>query len=657
MAWVQCYSRRALTRENRAAMDDLDRNLERQMRSQERQLVAVRLALAALAAVLLLAFRDFVPPTGAYLVLLGAVVVYSLLVAWLVDRFPAREVGIVATALDMVAVTVAVYVQPGAIDAYLFYGLVVLGAAVRFGLGASVWSSIVCSFLYGTVVVLGTEPGDAARSLLLIRVAYLVGIGVAAGIFARVVLGRAMEVANLNVRLDEEERARSRAREEALLSQLAHDFGASLERASTVATIVHSTGDLLGDLAALWLVAADGETLELAEVVGRDEETSARVRRYAAERPPRMGEGVIGRAAATATTVLVGPDPLPLPGDGDPDGIGLLGLHTLLAVPIVGRGRVRGVLEVASAGGAPLGDGERRLAEAIAQRAGPAMENAALWADLQEQVRREQEAQRVKDDFLSIVSHELRTPLTSITGYAQLLERRLRDRAEGERELDQVRIIREQSGRMRRLVEDLLDVSRIDRRGGVSVETEPMDLAAELQAVAARTRRTGHGRTVEVSVPDGLTIEADRDRIGQVLTNLADNAAKYSPPDEPVSITARRDGNEVEIRVADRGVGIPEELRDRVFDLFVQADGDVTRRRYGGLGLGLYISRGIVEAHGGSIRAEENRAAGDEAGGDEAGGARGTVIVVRLPVKAVATPRPPEPAPGEPPAFVVRRSR
>ncbi len=625
-------------------MDDLDRNIERQMRSQERQLVAVRLAVAALAAVAVGAFRDFLADAPAFLVLLGVVAAYSLLLLWLIERFPAREVGIMATALDMVAVTVAVYVEPGAIDAYLFYGLVVLGAAVRFGLGASVWSSVVCAFLYGTVVLLGTDPADAARNLLPVRILYLVGIGLAAGLFARVVLGRAMEVAGLSVRLEEEEVARNRAREEAVLSQLAHDFGGSLDQVSTVRTIVRSTGDLVGDIAELWLVSGDGETLQLADVAGRDDALCEAARHHAVERTPRMGEGVVGRAAATATTVLVGPDPPPVPDAGDPDGISALGLQSLLAVPVVGRGQVRAVLVAGSVGNAPVAEGERRLAEAIAQRAGPALENAALWADLQEQVLREQEARRVKDDFLSIVSHELRTPLTSITGYAQLLERRLRDHAEDARELDQVRTIREQTGRMRRLVEDLLDVSRIDRRGGVSVETEQFDLSEELEAVAARTRRAFNDRVVEVTAPDGLMVEADRDRIGQVLTNLADNAAKYSPLDQPIAISARRDGDEVEVRVADRGVGIPDDLRERVFDLFVQADGDVTKRRFGGLGLGLYISRGIVEAHGGRIHAEDNVAAG-----------RGTVVVMRLPVKARTALPPALPKPGEPPPFVVRR--
>jgi len=626
-------------------MDELNRHLERQMRSQERQLVAVRLTIAALAAVALVAFRQSLPSTPVLLVLIGVVVIYTLALWWLSGRFPAREVGIVATAFDMVAVTVAVYIEPGAIDAYLFYGIVVLSAAMRFGLGASIWSALVCAGLYAVVVLLGADAAQATRSLLAVRLVYLVGIGLAAGLYARVVLGRAAEVARLQTRLDREEREQCRAREEALLSQLAHDFSANLDRDATVSTIVRSTGGLIGDLVELWLVDADGERLELADVIGRRETIADQAREHAAQRRPRMGEGVIGRAAATATTVRAGPNPPPIADAGDPDGVATLGLRAMLATPIVGRGRVRGVLVVASTGGAPLGDGERRLAEAIAERAGPALENAALWADLQEQVAREHEAQRVKDDFLSIVSHELRTPLTSITGYAQLLERRLRDHREESKELDQLRVIRDQSGRMRRLVEDLLDVSRIDRRGGVSIEPVRFDLVEELRAVVARAARARPERTFQLEAPDVLTVEADRDRVGQVLSNLADNAAKYSPEGGPIRIMAFRDGNEIEIRVSDEGVGIPDDLRERVFDLFVQADGDASRRRFGGLGLGLYITRAIVDAHGGRVWAEPNRESG-----------RGTVVHVRLPLVALHKPAASEPsAPGEPPPFVLRR--
>jgi signal transduction histidine kinase len=179
----------------------------------------------------------------------------------------------------------------------------------------------------------------------------------------------------------------------------------------------------------------------------------------------------------------------------------------------------------------------------------------------------------------------------------------------------------------------------------VSVEPVRFDLVEELRAVIARSERARPERPVQLDAPESLPIEADRDRVGQVLTNLADNAAKYSPEGGPIRIMAFHDGKEVEIQVADEGVGIPDDLRERVFDLFVQADGDASRRRFGGLGLGLYITRAIVDAHGGRVWAEPNREAG-----------RGTVVHVRLPVVARQRPALSQPsAPGEPPPFVVRR--
>jgi signal transduction histidine kinase len=125
----------------------------------------------------------------------------------------------------------------------------------------------------------------------------------------------------------------------------------------------------------------------------------------------------------------------------------------------------------------------------------------------------EDRARRLRDDFLSIVSHELRTPLTSIQGYSQLLESRLRAAPErNAKELAHLAVIRSQVARMRRLVDDLLDVSRIDRRGGVSIEPEPIDLAEELREVAARTRREHPEREVVLEIPETLPVEADRDR-------------------------------------------------------------------------------------------------------------------------------------------------
>lgn len=628
-------------------LPDLERHLERQMRSLERQLALVRLAVAALSALFVVAFRDGIEGFEVLLGIIAGVVVYNLVIGLLLRRFPAREVGIVAIGLDMVAVTLAVYFAAGALDIYLFYGIVILEVALRFGFGASVWSALVVSFLYLSVVLLASDAGSVVRDLLPVRLAYLVGIGFAAGLFSRVVLGRATENARLSQQLAAEERDRRRIHERELLSQLGREFGSSLERETAASAIVLAAAPLLGDVTWLYLVDESDDCLRLAGVEGRDPALAVQLAAHLAGRAPRLGEGICGGAAAIASPTLAGPEPPASAAPGDPDGVAALSLRSVLAVPIVSRRAVRGVLASATVAG-EFGEDQRRLAEAIAERAGPALENAALWADLQERMAAEQHSQRVKDDFLSIVSHELRTPLTSIQGYSQLLEARLRGTAApNSKELAQLRVIRSQVGRMRRLVDDLLDVSRIDRLGTVSIEPAPMDLAEALRELVARTAREEEARSITLDAPAELVVEADRDRIEQVLANLVENAIKYSPDGGPVSVRARVEGDMVAVSVADSGVGIPAELADLVFERFYQADSDVSRRRFGGLGLGLYVTRAIVEAHGGSIRAEPNRTAG-----------RGTVFSFRIPLRIRPDLRSaPSSSTGEPPSFVLRRHR
>ncbi|HEX2194208.1 MAG TPA: HAMP domain-containing sensor histidine kinase [Candidatus Limnocylindria bacterium] len=626
-------------------LPDLETHFERQMRTTERQLALARAVIAGAGLAAILLFRDRLDSFPLLVGLAVAVLVYTGAILLLVGRFPAREVGIVATALDMVVVTLAVYVEPQAVDAFLFYVPVLLGVAVRFGLGASVWASLVVCFMYASVVLAVGGEG-LVRQLLPIRIGYLVGLGLAAGLFARVVIGRVTENARLQLRLEQEERDQERRREAELLSQMAREFGTSLDRQATVDAIVRAAAPLLGDLTWLLTVedAPDGgaPVLRLAGVEGRDGDATRMLREHLEARRPRVGDGVAGAAAATVTPAVVRVNEPPPDSPGDPDGMRLLGLRSMLAVPIISRQRVRGVLVSASTTGPDLGDGEARLAAAIAERAGPALENASLWADLQEQVAREQRAQRAKDDFLSIVSHELRTPLTSIQGYSQLLEARLADSG-GTKEISQIGTIRAQVARMRRLVEDLLDVSRIDRRGLVSIEPEPLDLAAEIRDAAARTERDHPERQLVVQAPDTLPITADPDRIGQVLTNLLDNAIKYSPGGGAVTVTAEARGDGVELAVADEGIGLGEGQPERIFERFYQVDDGSGARRPGGLGLGLYITRAIVLAHGGQISAEPNRAAG-----------RGTVIRVRLP-RTARIPAGMQPVTDAPPPFVTRR--
>jgi signal transduction histidine kinase len=622
---------------------ELDLHLERQMRAQERQLAWARLGIATLAAALVVALiaRDF-DGLEVLLVVAAALGAWSLLVLWLLGRFPAREVGILSTLVDMAAVTTAVYLAPQAGDLYLFYGLVILSTALRFGLGASVWSSIVMSAMYLAVVLVGGTLDRPEIEALPVRVGYLLGFGVVAGLFSRIVIGRATENARLQLRLAEEERQREMTQERELLSRLGRDFGSSLDRRATFEAVAVGAAPVLGGATAVFTVDDAERRLEPAALAGPDGDLVEAWRTFAADRSPRLGEGLIGAVGATASTRVAQAGEIQT---GDPDGMRALGLDWLVAVPIVAGGRLQGVLATAGRSDRPFEDGIRRMAEAVADRAGPALQNAQLWSDLQDRMAREQAATRIKDDFLSIVSHELRTPLTSIQGYSQLLEGRLSGELDPEsKEMAHLRVIRSQVGRMRRLVDDLLDVSRIDRRGAVSIEPVDFDLADEVREAVARVAREHPTRSIGLTVSDSLPVHADRDRIAQVLSNLLENAVKYSPDGGPIRVDAERRGGEVEVRVADSGIGISPEHRENVFERFYQADGDAGRRRFGGLGLGLYISRAIIDAHGGRIWSAAN-----------ADVPSGSVFGFRIPRTAVPL-APPEIAPtGEPPAFVVRR--
>jgi signal transduction histidine kinase len=621
--------------------DELERHFERQMRAQERQLAWVRLGMAALAAAFLLVIAADLPGMRVLLVVVALVALWALAVPWLLGRFPAREVGIISTVVDMAAVTVAVYIAADAVDVYLFYGLVILSTALRFGLGASLWSAVVMSAMYAAVVLIGRTVDQPALEALIVRVGYLIGFGVIAGLFSRVVIGRATENARLRQRLAEEEREREQTRDREIMSRLGRDFGASLDRQATLQAVAQGAGPLLGGATLIFTVDDLERRLEPAAVAGPDGDLAERWMASAASRAPRIGEGLVGGVAATAASRFASAAEI---ATGDVDGMRALDLDWLLGVPILAGGRLLGVLATAARSDRPVDDRVRRLAEAIADRAGPALQNAQLWSDLQDRMTREQAAQRIKDDFLSIVSHELRTPLTSIQGYSQLLEARLRtERNDESKEMSHLRVIRSQVSRMRRLVDDLLDVSRIDRRGGVSIEPIDFDIAEEVREAVARIGREQTDRRIEIAAPAALQVHADRDRLDQVLSNLLENAVKYSPDGGPVHVSVEGRGAEIEIRVTDSGIGIPAEHRENVFERFYQADGDAGRRRFGGLGLGLYISRAIVDAHGGRIWAAANREGG------------GSTFAFRIP--RVAMPMTPaEIAPtGEPPPFVLRR--
>lgn len=215
-----------------------------------------------------------------------------------------------------------------------------------------------------------------------------------------------------------------------------------------------------------------------------------------------------------------------------------------------------------------------------------------------------QEVERVKNEFISVVSHELRTPLTSIKGYVDvLLDGDVGEITGEQREF--LQIVKDNSDRLTRLINDILDIERIES-GSAAMNRKPIDVA-ELMTGAADTMRgmaEQHRITLRITPLHALVL-VDPDRIVQVVTNLLNNAFKFSPAGSTVWLTAARQGDEIVLAVKDQGRGIPADKLESVFDRFQQVDASDTREK-GGTGLGLAIARTITQQHDGRLWVESS---------------------------------------------------
>jgi len=231
-------------------------------------------------------------------------------------------------------------------------------------------------------------------------------------------------------------------------------------------------------------------------------------------------------------------------------------------------------------------------------------ERKQIEAEMQEIV----ELNRLKSNLLSTISHELRTPLATIKGYASMLityDRRL----ERDEKLDGMAAIDRATDRLAGLVDDLLDLSRLET-GMMKLERTITDVAALLKSAAAECQMRqpehrisfGRGRKLPEAVIDAR-------RVRQIVDNLLDNAAKYSPKGGSIIIRAAHRDDELLISVRDHGLGIPESELERIFDRMYRLN-DKAHRRAGGIGLGLAICKGLVEGHGGRIWAESKEGSG-----------------------------------------------
>jgi signal transduction histidine kinase len=295
------------------------------------------------------------------------------------------------------------------------------------------------------------------------------------------------------------------------------------------------------------------------------------------------------------------PDELLARSAPDPEQLRLvraLGLRSAMVVPLMALGRPLGAMTLVSAeSGRRFEPADLAFAEELGRRAGLALENARLY-------RAALDAVKLRDDFLSVAGHELKTPLTALTlQVASLLRAYAGERAPAPGDaVGKLTRIASTAARLERLVTELLDVSRITS-GRLALERQHHDLVAIAREVVGRfAEQAARDRTpIELIAPAALEGTWDGQRLDQVLTNLLSNALKYGPG-RPVRVRVAADETRrARLSVEDEGIGIAPADQERIFDRFERAIPD---RNYGGLGLGLWIARQIVEAHGGQIRVQ-----------------------------------------------------
>lgn len=344
---------------------------------------------------------------------------------------------------------------------------------------------------------------------------------------------------------------------------------------------------LAADTVALFLLDRQANDLVMRAAIGLEGEVERGVR-------VRVGEGFSGQVAVERRPVAL--DDLQQ-ADVSTRGLRERGLRSLLGVPLLVEGRLVGVLNVGSLTLRRFTDNEIALLELAAGRVGVAFEHARLFQEAQEAIR-------ARDEFLSTAAHELKTPVTSLTLAAQLAIRHL-DSSGNEVEIDRIRralvMVDHQTDKLTALLNQLFDVSRIEA-GKLVLERRQVDVVPIVQQVVATAQFSTAAHSVSLGAPPRLEMLVDPLRFEQVVANLVSNAIKYSPGGGDVEVELSCEGDrQLRLSVTDHGLGIPPERRARIFDHFYQAHGE---GYLGGMGLGLYITRQILEQHGGTIDVE-----------------------------------------------------
>ena len=437
------------------------------------------------------------------------------------------------------------------------------------------------------------------------------------------VVGLASDATELR---EAEERLRRQASRLAALAEASRVFAGGLDYTTTLETVARRLAELIGDGALIRMVSDDGQWLVPVAVYHPVPERAALRRKVLQASPQRVGEGITARVLRTGQVLRVSNLTQDLvhaqmKAEYWPY---LEGSSSLLIAPLIHRREIMGhITLLRDAGRPPYTAEDETLLEDLAHRAAQAIENARLYGQAQAAVA-------ARDEFLSIASHERRTPLTALRLALENLRRvTARDAAAGpSAQLERVLAASERAGqRLEKLVEALLDVSRI-HMGRLELDVEELDLgglvAEAVSGLDDELRQSGS--TVDVR-GEPTVGHWDRLRLGQVLVNLLANAVKYGAG-KPIEIRYGTRETRAWLTLRDHGIGIDPADQRHIFERFERA---VSSQNYGGLGLGLYIVKRILEAHGGAVRVESRPG-------------EGAAFEIELPLRPAVALRPPEQA-------------
>ncbi|RPH81809.1 MAG: GAF domain-containing sensor histidine kinase [Candidatus Rokuibacteriota bacterium] len=410
-------------------------------------------------------------------------------------------------------------------------------------------------------------------------------------------------------------RPRQRARPVAtLLGELARSINASLDLDTILQTVAEGARELCrSDLSAIALLDPETGTMVFRHRAGdRFQDGERRV-----VLPGRGAGGLVLESGKAVRSDDAPHDPRFADDAGYLAAVAGERIVTLMVVPIQIGTRIEGLLYVDNRTARPFSDRDEATLRQLADHAAIALRNAQLLAREQQAREEAEAANRMKDEFLAMLSHELRTPLNAVLGWAVTLRTA---KLEDDTAAHALEVIERNARAQSQLIEDLLDISRI-ATGKLRLDVRLVDLGPVVEAALDAVRPAARAKSIELAAkldPSAGPVYGDPDRLQQVVWNLLINAIKFTGAGGTIDVSLVRDGDNVQIAIADTGQGIAPDLLPFVFDRFRQADSSSTRSQ-GGLGIGLALVKNLTELHGGTAEVESP------------GVGRGATFRIRLP--------------------------